>query len=132
MKVYPTLRRVVLEAFDAHPMKLTRTQQILLLALNKEEMLSMSEIARRICTSNEQATRAVAQLVDISFVSRSQNAANRHTINISLTDKAKSYINEISANVFKKLDIAYDEIDDNQSEDLSKCLDFIANLNGHY
>ena len=55
----------------------------------------MSELARSINTSNEQATRAISQLVDIGFVTRSQNEQNHRIVNIDLTEKAEKYIADV-------------------------------------
>lgn len=91
-ELYPRGRKLMYEAFDKLDDDLTRTQQIILLALSVKDNLSMSQLASRICTSNEQATRAVTQLVDKSLVIRSQNKTNRRVVNITLTPKAKEYI----------------------------------------
>ena len=91
-ELYPRTRKLMYEAFDKLDDDLTRTQQIILLALSVRDNLSMSQLASKICTSNEQATRAVTQLVDKELVNRSQNKTNRRVVNITLTPKAKEYI----------------------------------------
>lgn len=94
-KVFPLLRRAIFEAFDKQNTKLTRTQQIILVTMAGSDSLSMSELARSINTSNEQATRAISQLVDIGFVTRSQNEQNHRIVNIDLTEKAEKYIADV-------------------------------------
>ncbi|MBP3272548.1 MAG: MarR family transcriptional regulator [Ruminococcus sp.] len=94
-KVFPLLRRAIFEAFDKQDTKLTRTQQIILVTMAGSDSLSMSELARSINTSNEQATRAISQLVDIGFVTRSQNEQNHRIVNIDLTEKAEKYIADV-------------------------------------
>lgn len=89
------LRRAIFEAFDKQDTKLTRTQQIILVTMAGSDSLSMSELARSINTSNEQATRAISQLVDIGFVTRSQNEQNHRIVNIDLTEKAEKYIADV-------------------------------------
>ncbi|MBR6874119.1 MAG: MarR family transcriptional regulator [Ruminococcus sp.] len=91
-ELYPRFRKLMYEAFDKLEDDLTRTQQIILLVLDIEDNLSMSNLAYRICTSNEQATRAVTQLVDKGLVNRAQNKTNRRVVNISLTQKAKDHV----------------------------------------
>ena len=88
-ELYPRGRKLIYEAFDRIDEDLTRTQQIILLALDVKDNLSMSQLADKICTSNEQATRAVTQLVDKGLVNRQQNKTNRRVVNITLTQKAK-------------------------------------------
>ena len=91
-ELYPRGRKLIYKAFDKLEDDLTRTQQIILLALAVKDNLSMSQLASKICTSNEQATRAVTQLVDKGLVNRMQNKTNRRVVNISLTQKARDHI----------------------------------------
>jgi DNA-binding MarR family transcriptional regulator len=94
-EIYPIFRQTVYESFDKHSTKITRTQQAIVITMASAGTLSMSELARSIDTSNEQATRAVAQLVEKDFIVRSQNPQNRRVINISLTETAKNYLTEV-------------------------------------
>jgi len=98
-ELYPRGRKLIYESFDKMDDSLTRTQQIILLALSVQDNLSMSQLADRICTSNEQATRAVAQLVDKGYVIRMQNKQNRRVVNISLTEKARNHVEEAKQEV---------------------------------
>lgn len=91
-ELYPRLRKMMYETFDKLDDDLTRTQQIILLALSIRDNLSMSQLASKICTSNEQATRAVTQLVDKGLVNRTQNKTNRRVVNITLTQKARDHV----------------------------------------
>lgn len=94
-RLFTSMRRIVYSAFDMQTQKTTRTQQIILMTLADSGTLSMSELARKVNTSNEQATRAVAQLVGIGFINRIQNENNRRIINISLTKAADKYLNGV-------------------------------------
>lgn len=104
--LFPVLRRVIYEAFDKHNMRITRTQQIILVTMYCSDTLSMSELARRITTSNEQATRAVTQLVALDLIRRFQNEHNHRIVNIRLTDNAKAYVSEV-AETADKLAVEY-------------------------
>ena len=66
-EIYPLSRKLVFDTFDKKKYDITRTQQIIMLSLCIEGTLTMSQLASKINTSNEQATRAVAQLVDKGF-----------------------------------------------------------------
>ncbi len=94
-KLYSSMRRIVYLAFDRQEIKITRTQQIILVTLYHGGSLSMSGLARSVRTSNEQATRAIAQLVNMGFVERVQNEVNRRIINIYLTPAAEKYIKQV-------------------------------------
>ena len=60
-EIYPLSRKLVFDTFDKKKYDITRTQQIIMLSLCIEGTLTMSQLASKINTSNEQATRAVAQ-----------------------------------------------------------------------
>lgn len=86
---------MVHESFDCQEVRLTRTQQIILLTLANADVLSMSMLAKRINTSNEQATRAVSQLIEMGFMERFQNETNHRIVNIKLTSKGKDYLDNV-------------------------------------
>ena len=94
-EIYPLSRKLVFDTFDKKKYDITRTQQIIMLSLCIEGTLTMSQLASKINTSNEQATRAVAQLVDKGFVIRMQNPDNRRVINIRLTDEAMRFMEKM-------------------------------------
>lgn len=112
-EIYPLCRKLVFDTFDKKKYKITRTQQIIMLSLSVSGTLTMSQLASKINTSNEQATRAVAQLVDKGFIVRMQNPDNRRIINIKLTDDAEKFmkktINEIKDEILKKFECVSDE-----------------------
>ena len=83
-EIYPLSRKLVFDTFDKKKYDITRTQQIIMLSLCIEGTLTMSQLASKINTSNEQATRAVAQLVDKGFVIRMQNPDNRRGTRIPI------------------------------------------------
>ena len=86
---------MVQEAFDRQEVKLTRTQQIILMTMANKEILSMSALAKRINTSNEQATRAVSQIISMGFMERFQNESNHRIVNIRLTKNAYDYLDSV-------------------------------------
>lgn len=102
-EIYPLCRKLVFDTFDKPKINLTRTQQIIILALAVEHTLSMSQLAEKINTSNEQATRAVAQLVEKGFIERSHDKANRRVINICLTEKAYAFLEETKKSIHDEL-----------------------------
>lgn len=112
-EIYPISRKIVFDTFDFNKNDLTRTQQIVLMALSINKSLSMSQLAKKINTSNEQATRAVAQLVEKGFVIRTKSLTNKRIINISLTEKAIDFLKQTKENIqdelMKKFDIISDD-----------------------
>ena len=96
LSLFHKLRGTVFQAFDESEIHTTRTQQMILSAMESGKTLNMSELAKLINTSNEQATRAVSQLVSMGFIERSQNEVNHRVVNIRLTDKARKFMEKIS------------------------------------
>ena len=85
------------QAFDESEIHTTRTQQMILSAMDGGKPRSMSELAKLISTSNEQATRAVTQLVKMGFIERYQNEVNHRVVNVRLTETAHEFMKKISA-----------------------------------
>ncbi len=123
-ELYPLCRKMVMDTFDKKE-GVTRTQQIILLALAVEEKLTMSQLASKINTSNEQATRAVAQLVDRGFIERMQDNSNRRVINIRLTDTAHDFIRSTQNEMLGQLLDRFENVSDNEME---KFLDAINQI----
>ena len=103
LNLFPRLRRLVFGAFDSGEFHVTRTQQMILTVMSSGATFSMSELASLIGTSNEQATRAVSQLVNMGYISRSQNEVNHRIVNIRLTDEAVSALGAITESIEKRV-----------------------------
>lgn len=103
LSLFQKLRKLVFESFDESSIHTTRTQQMILTVMADGKTFSMSELARLISTSNEQATRAVSQLVKMELIERSLNESNHRIVNIKLTEKALEFMGEIRELAVKKL-----------------------------
>lgn len=113
-EMYPLSRKLVFDTFNLKDSVLTRTQQIILLALALSKTLTMSQLAKKINTSNEQATRAVAQLVSMEFVQRSHDVKNRRIIHINLTEKATKFMERTKNNIMDELLKKFERISDDE------------------
>ena len=128
--LFPALRRLVYDAFDARNMRFTRTQQMILSVMSNGETFSMTELARLIDTSNEQATRAVSQLVRKGLIERSQNEVNHRIVNIRLSDEAKTEMGLIADSISKKLFAAVSfENNEKEKEKNARIRECIVELN---
>jgi len=121
-EIYPLSRKLVFDTFDKKKYDITRTQQIIMLSLSVSGTLNMSQLAAKINTSNEQATRAVAQLVDRGFIVRIQNPGNRRVINIRLTEEAQIFLNKMKSEIMDDLINKFSEIPDEEMEKLYESL----------
>ena len=66
-EIYPLSRKLVFDTFDKKKYDITRTQQIIMLSLCIEGTLTMSQLASKINTSNEQAAKGLLLRFDSGF-----------------------------------------------------------------
>lgn len=90
----PLIHRLVLSGGERGRAIHTKTQLIIFIILSVRESLTMTEIAGYISSSREQATRAVAPLVDAGYVERYVDPQNRTRIHIRLTTAGRAYWEE--------------------------------------
>ena len=121
-------RRNICGLFDRDEFKFTKTQQLILMTLWLHKKLSLTELSEQICTSNEQATRAVGQLVKSGFVNRVKNQTNRRSIEISLTQKGIDLIKGAQATAAKRIPQRLSELSDDDAKTLVECLEKIGEI----
>ncbi len=121
-------RRTICGLFDKNEFKFTKTQQLILMVLWLRKTLSLTELSEQICTSNEQATRAVGQLVKGGFVNRVKNKTNRRSIEISLTDSAVEMIKATQATAAKRIPEKFESLNEQDAKMLVECLDKIGKI----
>ncbi|WP_295156196.1 MarR family transcriptional regulator [uncultured Ruminococcus sp.] len=124
-EIYPLSRKMVFDTFDQKKYHVTRTQQIVLLSLSVCGEMNMTQLASKINTSNEQATRAVAQLVDLGFVQRKYRPENRRVVNIMLTPDAEVFLEKMKADIHDDLLNRFKNVSD---EDMRKLYDSLAQV----
>lgn len=127
-EIYPLSRKLVFDTFDKKKYDVTRTQQIIMLSLSVSGTLTMSQLASKINTSNEQATRAVAQLVDKGFIVRMQNPNNRRVINIKLTDKATAFLKKMKTEMLDDLLSKFSDISEEEMNKLNESLAEVSKI----
>lgn len=124
-EIYPLSRKLVFDTFDQKKYHVTRTQQIVLLALSVSGQMNMTQLAARINTSNEQATRAAAQLADMGFIRREHQAGNRRVVIISLTPEAEDFMKKMKAEIRDDLLKRFANVSD---EDMDKLYDALVQV----
>ena len=126
-EIYPLSRKLVFDTFDKKKYDITRTQQIIMLSLCIEGTLTMSQLASKINTSNEQATRAVAQLVDKGFVIRMHSDKSR-VINIRLTDEAMRFMEKMKNEILDDILGKFSSVSDSDMKKMKDALVFINSI----
>ena len=128
IEVFPSYRRMVCGLFDKSEFQFTKTQQMIIMTLWKRENMSLSQLSNRICTSNEQATRAVSQLVKGGYLTRVKNENNRRTIEISLTDKAKAIVNEVQQKALERIPEEFKKLDEQDAATVLECVEKVSRI----
>ena len=76
---------------------LTKSQTLILLALFYRGTDCMSQIAAYLSSSKEQATRAVAGMVEPGLIERFERPDNRTHVYVRLTDAGRDYVTKCCA-----------------------------------
>lgn len=92
LTLLPLINKTVVSRIDLKGLGYTRTQLYILLALARYGNLTMTQVCGYISSSKEQATRAVAPLVDSGLVERYVDPANRTRIHIRLTPEGADFL----------------------------------------
>ena len=106
----PLLYKQVMSSADLKQYGLTKTHIIILSSLGLRGTLRMSQIAEYISSSKEQATRAVAVLVDEGYVERLHDTENRTRIYVRLTEAGGAFLDRWREEMVKRL---YHSLNDN-------------------
>lgn len=91
LNFYPMFQRLILSQLLKTKYNYTKTQFIIFSALTNNDAMNMSQIAHAISASNEQATRAVAPLVEDGYVERFTDPGNRTKVYVRLTEEGREY-----------------------------------------
>lgn len=104
----PQLWRLVLTPKSHRDYGYTKMQLVILNALAARGTLNMSQIAEFIGASKEQATRAVAPMVDAGLAERIVPEENRTQVKVRLTDAGcefmRGYFRSVQTRIHERLD----------------------------
>ncbi|MDO5445855.1 MAG: MarR family transcriptional regulator [Eubacteriales bacterium] len=115
LHLLPLLQRIIGLTETHRKFGVTKSQIVIFIVLHYRESVTMSEIAKYISSSKEQATRAVAALCDNGLVERYEDPGNRTHVYIRFTGTGKTYmeqlIREFRTDIFERLASSLDEDD---------------------
>lgn len=92
LSALPPLQRLAMSSFNMKRFGFTKTQLTIFTVLSGKGSLTMTQIAEYISSSNAQATRAVAALVDAGYAARFIEDDNRAKVHIRLTDAGQAFL----------------------------------------
>ena len=99
LRLIPLTNRIAEIDKIAKDYALTKSQVIIMTILYSQGILNMSKIAEYISSSKEQATRAVASLVDKGLVKRIEFEKNRKNVFIEYTESGKELMEKFHSSV---------------------------------
>ena len=103
LALLPLFNRTIVSAIGLKEFGYTKTQLMIFSALARCDNLTMSQVAGYISSSKEQATRAVAPLVDDGLLERYVDPENRTRIHIRLTAEGRIFSEHYKARFFENL-----------------------------
>lgn len=103
LRLMPMLQKVVLSCWDRETYPYTKSQLTIFMALLRKDSLTMKEAASYISSSKEQATRAVAPLVDSGLLERYTDPANRNYVHIRLTETGRILVLEMLGSLYDNI-----------------------------
>ena len=103
LRLLPLVQRTVSLAELRKHYGLTRSQIIILIALYYRETLTMSRIAEYLASSKEQATRAVAGMVEQGLAERLESPENRTRVYVCLTETGRDYVEQCRTELRKQM-----------------------------
>ena len=116
LRLMPMIQKVILSCWDREKYPYTKSQLTLIMALLHKDSLTMKEAASYISSSKEQATRAVAPLVDKGLMERYTDPANRNYVHIQLTDTGRTLVLEMLDGLYDNINKMLDQAISNEEK----------------
>lgn len=92
LTILPLIQRLVFSSIDRKEFPYSKSQMTIFTVLSIRKELTMKEVAGYLSSSKEQATRAIAPLVDAGLIDRFIDPSNRVHVYVRLTEMGKSHL----------------------------------------
>lgn len=100
---YPKIRKLYRNLVSIKNIPISITQLTCLHILRQNDKLSMTELAKDLCMSNQQLTKVVDALVEMNMVERVCDSANRRKFYAQLTAYGRKFLADLKEEVDSKL-----------------------------
>lgn len=131
LELLPLISKTVISAAAWKELGHTKTHLLIFAALHRHGDLTMSQIASYIASSKEQATRAVAPLVDDGLLERYTDPVNRTRVHIRLTEKGRRLMEQFHERFLRNLrEIMRESITDAEMAELKQAVDTMIRILG--
>ena len=94
----------------------------IMILLKQEGTLHVAEIGERLQIAKAQMTQLIDRLVNFNMVERKMDIADRRTINITLTEQGRRFLEERRNNIMSAIRETLSRLTDEELEDLSDSL----------
>lgn len=131
LSYYPKLRKVFRNLVSIKDIPITMTQLTALTVIDRDGSLSMSDLASELSMSNQQLTKVVDALVDFRMVERVFDENNRRKVYAKITVNGKKTINDLRAELDRKMSYMMRKFSDDELDNFYDCLAHIAGYFGY-
>ncbi len=128
LEMMPMYHRLIFNKLEKKPPHVTKTQFFILLALMGNDTLNMTQLSVYIASSKEQATRAVAPLVEAGFVERFHDDANRKLVLVRLTSAGQAFLQETKEQLHQALEHKFSTLPEPDQQELLRSLHSILRI----
>lgn len=108
-RLMPMIQKLTFACWDKEKYPYTRSQLMLIMALLQKDSLTMKEAASYISSSKEQATRAVAPLVESGLLERYTDDTNRNYVHIQLTESGLQLVRKMLTDFYDSINALLDQ-----------------------
>lgn len=128
---YPKLRKVFRNLVSIKDVPISMTQLTCLNIINRQNQLTMSDLADELNMSNQQLTKVVDALEGFEMVERTYAPKNRRKIYAKVTQKGKDTLQKLKQELDRKLGKILLEVSDDELDKLYECIAHIASYFGY-
>lgn len=122
LELYPLLDKLIMNASGWKRSDFTRTQRRVFLVLGRKDIINMGRLADKLDISKEQATRAVAPLVESGYIERFTDDSNRTRVLLRMTDDGRKVMGRRLDHLHEELQKLLDELSDREYRDFDNAL----------
>lgn len=126
---YPKLRKVFRNLVSIKDVPISMTQLTCLNIINRQNQLTMSDLADELNMSNQQLTKVVDALEGFEMMERTYDPKNRRKIYAKVTQKGKDTLQKLKQELDRKLGKILLEVSD---DELDKLYEYIAHIASYF
>lgn len=123
---YPNLRKAFRNLMSIKNVPISVTQLTCIVEIDKDETLTMSELADRLNMSNQQLTKVMDGLVELKLAERVCDQTNRRKFSARPTEEGKRLLNAFRKEITVKLGAYFQRHSDKSPDKLYDSLEYVA------